>query len=289
VKPPPLEYRRAADLDDALQLLAEHGDESKVLAGGQSLISLLNFRLSRPSLLIDIGQVDALQVASRSGEQLSVGALVTHHMVEVARGDPVYRGYEVLPESARWIGHLPIRTRGTFGGSMAHGDPAAEWPLLCTALGAKVVLARASGTRSVAIDDFYVGFLTTSMAEDELLLRVDFQQPPMGAALAEFSRRPGDFAIVAAAASLEWSPTGRCTAVRIAVGGVDSTPLRVPAAEGVLLGEQLEPGAVEEAASVAARSVSPSSDIHGTARYRRHLVRVLTANALRSSYGGVAA
>lgn len=283
MKPPPLRYLRAESVDQALELLDEYGHDAKVLAGGQSLISLLNLRLARPTVLVDIGRLTDLRIVGREEDRLSIGALVTHHMIELSHSDPHYAGYEVLPETAHLIGHLPIRVRGTFGGSVAHGDPAAEWPLLCLTLDANVVLANSEGSRSIPIDQFYLGFLTTCMAENELLLRVDFGRPPMGAALSEFSRRQGDFAIVAVAAALDWDEGGRCTRVRLAIGGVGSVPVRVMGAEQILLGETIAKSSIDAVADAASSEVSPSSDIHASDRYRRHLVRVLTRKALHAA------
>ena len=285
MKPAAFDYRRPESLDEALDLLAELGDEARVLAGGQSLVALLNMRLARPALVVDIGRLADLADVARCGPRLVIGSRVTHRAVETAAAHPDFAGYEVLPRTARLIGHLPIRTRGTFGGSVAHADPAAEWPLLARLLDAEMVLGRRGGERRVASADYFQSFLTTATEPGELLLRVELPRPPHAAALVEFAPRRGDFAVVAVAVALDLSPDGVCTSARIAVGGVDSVPLRVPEAEAALAGVRLGAGPLAEAARVAAASVDPLGDAHASPAYRRRLVAALTERAFDEAVG----
>jgi carbon-monoxide dehydrogenase medium subunit len=278
VKPAAFAYHRAHDVRGAVELLAELGDDAKFIAGGQSLVAMMNFRLARPSALIDLARVDGLRYLERDADALRIGALTTHHTVETAGGAKV-AGFDVLPKAARWIGHYPIRTRGTVGGSIAHADSTAEWCLLAVLLDAQIIAQSARGRRTLPARDFFHGFLTTALEPDELIVEIVFPTPHPNAALTEFAQRKGDFAIVAAAVSLGLDGA-RCTAASIALGGVDATPVRVPEAERLLAGETIGDELFAEVAEVAATSVDPGSDAHGSADYRRRLVRTLVIRAL---------
>ena len=280
MKPAPFAYHRAFDIRGAVELLAELGDDAKLLAGGQSLVAMMNFRLARPAALVDLGRVDGLRHLQRDGAALRIGALVTHHAVETAAG--LSDGFGVLPRAARWIGHYPIRTRGTIGGSIAHADPAAEWCLLAVLLDALIVAEGSQGSRTVPASQFFHGFLTTALRPDEVVIEVVFPKPAPHAALAEFAQRKGDFAIVAAAVSLEVSG-GVCGSASVALGGVDATPIRIPDAERVLAGGTPGPELFAEAADVAARVIEPGADAHGSADYRRTLTRTLLTRALQEA------
>ncbi|MFB9740699.1 FAD binding domain-containing protein, partial [Pseudonocardia sulfidoxydans] len=200
MKPPPLRYLRAHDPEEAVELLAEYGDEAKVIAGGQSLVPLLNFRLARPSVLVDIGAVTPWATLVSGDRSLELGALTTHLRIERAGGTEPFRGLEVLPRTASLIGHLPIRSRGTIGGSLAHGDPAAEWCILAVLLDAEATLCSGRGERRVPLTRLLQGFFTTTIAPDEVLTAVTFPRTGAAASLVEHAPRHGDFALVAAAA-----------------------------------------------------------------------------------------
>jgi len=287
LKPASFEYRRVYDVDEAVGHLAELGDDAKILAGGQSLVAMMNFRLARPAALIDINRVPGLDYLRRDGAALRIGALTTHRTLETTREPAVMDGFAVLGRAARWIGHYPIRARGTFGGSIAHADPAAEWCLLAVLLNAEIVASGPRGQRSIPAERFFESFLSTSLEPDEMITEVVFSRAAPCAAVSEFSRRQGDFAIVAAAASLEMDATGSCCQAAIALAGVDAIPIRVPAAETVLVGVSPGAEAFREAAEIAATEVSPAGDIHASTDFRRHLVRVLLQRALCEAYGDV--
>jgi carbon-monoxide dehydrogenase medium subunit len=272
VKPAAFAYHRVDTLPDAVERLAELGDEAKVLAGGQSLVPMMNFRLVRPSALVDITRVQELRGIGRSGEALRIGALTTHADVEHA---DLHGGYDVLRRAARWVGHLPIRSRGTFGGSLAHADPAAEWCMLAVALGATIEIAGPRGAREIPADDFLRGYFTTALEPDEVLIGVTFPTPCPRAAIEEFARRRGDFAVVAAVVALpEDGPP------RVVVGGVDEVPIRAREAERILADADLAPEAFPDAGRAAAAEIDPASDVHGSADHRRELTAVLVSRAL---------
>jgi carbon-monoxide dehydrogenase medium subunit len=292
MKPAAFEYHRAHDLREALELLAELGEDAKLLAGGLSLVAMMNFRLARPSALVDLTRVEGLDQLYRDHEgALHIGALTTHHAVETGQG-VLGDGFSVLPRAARHMGHYPIRTRGTFGGSIAHCDSTAEWCLLALLLDAQIVVSsHARGTRTVAAADFLLGFFTTALEPDEAVVEVVFARPAPHAALTEYARRKGDFAIVAAAVDLDLpeGPGGRCRGGRVALGGVDAAVVRVPEAEALLA--DAEPGEAlwREVADAAATAIEPGSDAHASADHRRTLTRTLLERALREAADGIAA
>lgn len=282
MKPAAFAYHHARDLREATALLAELGEDAKLLAGGLSLVAMMNFRLARPSALIDLGGVEGLSYLRREDGALRIGALTTHRAVETGRevlGDE----FDVLARAARHLGHYPIRTRGTFGGSIAHCDPTAEWCLLAVLLDARVVVtAAARGRRTIPADEFLRGYFSTALEPDEAVVEVIFPRTARNAALTEFAQRKGDFALVAAAVDLELAD-GRCRRGRVALGGVDATAVRVPAAEEVLTDASPGDDLWAEAADVAARAVEPGSDAHASAEYRRQLTRTLVHRALREA------
>jgi aerobic carbon-monoxide dehydrogenase medium subunit len=279
VKPAAFEYHRVDRTEDALERLAELGEDAKVLAGGQSLVPMMNFRLVRPPALVDVTRIPDLRYVARDGDVLRIGALTRHREVELLRDPDLISGYELLPRAARWVGHYPIRTRGTFGGSIAHADPAAEWCMLALLLDATVVVTGPGGEREIPAADFFLGFFTTALEPGELLLEVRFPRPRPHAALQEFARRHGDFAIVAAAVAVDVDGD-RMSDARVVVGGVDEVPLRVQAAERALDGAAPGGEAFAEAGRAAAGAVEPSSDVHGSAEYRKELTDVLVRRAL---------
>ena len=279
MKPAQFAYVRPSSVEEAVTLLAEYGDDAKALAGGQSLVPLMNFRLARPKLLVDINTIDGLAYVREDDGWLALGALTRERAVE--KSELVASRLPLLSEATRWIGHPPIRSRGTIGGSLAHNDPSAEYPLIATALGAEVVVQGSGGRRRVPIDDFFVTYLTTSLAPDELVVEVRFPVPASGTgwAFQEMARRRGDFAIVAAAALLSMDGE-TISGARIAVGGAAPIAFRATDAESVLVGQRWSTELAAEAAVRAAAMTDPEGDIHGSADYRRHLAGVLTRQAL---------
>ena len=275
MKPAPFQYHRARDVDGAARLLAELGDDAKVIAGGQSLVAMMNYRLARPRHLVDIGGLRELDRMHRDADGgLRIGALTTHHTVETDPAGVLGAGFEVLSRTMTWIGHLPIRTRGTVGGSMAHGDATAEWCLLAVTLGAEFVARGPQGERSIPAGDFFHGYYTTALDPDEILVEIVFPRPAPHAALTEFAERRGDFALVAAAVDLDVED-GEVRGGRVALGGVASAAVQVPEAEAVLAGG----GSFEACASAAAKAVQPPADASGSTHYRKELVRTLVRRA----------
>lgn len=288
MKPAPFDYHLAASTEDAVAALAAADDgDAKVLAGGQSLLPLLSLRLAAPTMLVDINEVPGLGYHRFEADCVAVGATCRHRDVEL---DPeVVRRAPVIAEAVAQIGHVAIRNRGTVVGSLAHADPSAEWPLLAVLLDAQLVLEGPRGRRVVAADDFFVGFFSTSMEPDELLVEARFPLPPptAGAAFLELARRHGDFSVVAAGVVVDTGPDGSVRSSRIVLNGVDARPVRVPDAEAVLTGRPAEPDALDEAARAAAAAIEPSADIHGSAGYRRSLAEVLTRRALDVAVGRI--
>jgi carbon-monoxide dehydrogenase medium subunit len=281
MKPAAFTYHRAYDVAEAVERLAELGDEAKILAGGQSLVPMMNFRLARPSALVDITRIPGLSYLRRDSEGLHVGALTTHRAVEIAELAGAESDFAVLPRAARWIGHYPIRCRGTFGGSIAHGDPASEWCLLAVLLEAVIVLHGPRGRRDVPATEFFGGFFVTAAGPDEVVVEVRFPRPSAHAALTEFSERQGDFAIVAAAVSVELDGD-TCAGGRVVLGGVSSVPAQVDAP---LAGQPATAQTWRAAGESAAGQIDPPSDSHGSGAYRKRLAATLVARALAEAAG----
>lgn len=280
MKPPPFAYHDPRSLEEALHLVAQYGAEGKVLAGGQSLMPMLNFRLLAPSVLIDINRIGELDYIREVDGELRLGALTRQRRIE--RAEPVRSRLPLLAEATQLIGHLPIRSRGTIGGSLAHADATAEYPAALVTLGGQVVARGVRAERLIAAEDFFVTQLTTSLRPDEILSEVRFPIPPAGSgwAFEEFNRRHGDVAVVGIAALLVGEGR-RCRKARLTASAVGPTPIRLRAAEAILEQGEFDEVTFEEAAVRAGESVDPGSDLHATAEYRRHLTRLLTVRALR--------
>jgi aerobic carbon-monoxide dehydrogenase medium subunit len=284
MKPAAFEFRRASTVEEAVEQLTELGDDAKLLAGGQSLVPMMNFRLVRPSALVDINGITGLQYAERRGEGLRIGALTPHRWVELLEDPEVLERFGVLKRAARWVGHYPIRTRGTFGGSIAHADPSAEWCMLAVLLDAEIVVLGPEGERVIPASDFFYGFFMTALEPDEMVVEVRFPKPAPHAAIQEFARRAGDFAIVSAAASVDVRD-GKIRSASVVLGGVADVTFRVVEAEKVLEGVEIGSEPFEEAGQAAARVIDPASDVHGSAEYRRDLAAVLVKRALTEAVG----
>jgi aerobic carbon-monoxide dehydrogenase medium subunit len=277
VKPAPFAYHRAHSVAEAIALLAELGDEAKILAGGLSLVPMMNFRLARPSALIDVTKIPGLSYLRADSTGLRIGALTTHRTVETSHDPAVIDGFGVLPRAARWIGHYPIRSRGTFGGSIAHADPASEWCLLAVLMDARVVLTGPEGPRAVPAAEFFQGYYTTAARPDEMLTELWFPHPEPHAVLTEFAPRQGDFAVVAAAVSLVVGD-GVCRSGRVALGGVGPQPLQIAA--NTLAGQPVSPDTWQAMGEHAASQIDPPDDTHGSSEYRRRLTATLVSRAL---------
>ena len=280
MKPAKFDYHAPTSLDDAVALLQRYGGDAKILAGGQSLMPLLNFRLSRPAALVDLNRIASLAYIREENGQVRLGAMTRQRTIEFS--PVVARRLPLLSEATKWVGHLPIRTRGTIGGSIAHADPSAEYPAVLTALEGEVVARGPKGERVVKAKDLFLTYLTTSLESDEVLSEIRLPVMPMGAgfALEEFARRHGDFAIVAIAAMVV-RDAARCKQARLATAGAGPVPVRLRAAEEILERDGVTDAAIDAAARRAAELVSPDSDIHASADYRRHLTMVLTRRALK--------
>ena len=267
--------------DDRLadDTLADHGDGAKILAGGQSLVPMMNFRLARPAALVDVTRIPGLEYLRAGPDGLRIGALTRHRTVELCRDPAVLDGFGVLPRAARWIGHYPIRARGTFGGSIAHADPAAEWCLLAVLLEANVVLTGPEGQRTVPAPEFFEGFYTTSAEPDEMITEVHFPRPARYAALTEFAQRQGDFAVVAAAVTADLADGGTIAReVRVVLGGTGPLPFVVHTAD--LSGQPATAATWRAAGELAAAQIDPPADGHGSAAYRKKLAATLVERAL---------
>lgn len=262
MKAAPFEYVRATSVEETVTVIAQADGDGKILAGGQSLVPLLALRLARPAVLVDINRIPGLDTIDVVDGAVEVGALVRHRALVEQDAHPL------LSAGARWIGHTAIRSRGTVAGSIAHADAAAELPALALATAATVTVVGTDGERVVAADDLFLGALTTSLGEDEMITRVRFPHASRWG-FAEFSRRHGDFALVAAVVA---EVDG---AVRVVVGGVASVPFRVRRAEEVLA----DGGTAAEAGAAAAAEVTPIGDLHGSADYRRAMAAEMVRRA----------
>jgi carbon-monoxide dehydrogenase medium subunit len=280
VKPAAFRYERPDTVDETVDLLANLGDEAKVLAGGQSLVPMMNFRLARPEAIIDIGRVPGIDQIRVSDGVVGIGARVRHQQLLRRPFDGPLQ--DLFLQAGRHIGHLPIRLRGTFGGSIAHADPVAEWCLVALALDAEVVVRSVRGERTISLAELFEMSFTTTIADDELLteVRVPLLADDWSTGFAEFSRRTGDFAVVAIATAVRVQ-NGLVTEAKVAAGGVAGTPIRLPATEASLIGGPLDAVSISTAGEIASSEVQPRADIHGSSMYRRELVAAMTRRALQ--------
>lgn len=279
-------YARPATIDEAVALLAEHGDDAKILAGGQSLVPLLNFRMAQPSHVVDIGALTSLAYIRPTAEGLEIGALTSQRDIELSID--VERHCPLLHEAIAHVGHRQTRNRGTIGGSLVHADPAAELPAVSLALGAELHVRGPNGERRIAASDFFKGYLATAMSANELLLSVRLPSwpPGTGSCFVEFCRRQGDFAIVGAAALVSLAADGTVANVGLALNGVGGRPFDgTPVATAALLGKVPDDAVIARAAASIEAAVEPDSDVHAPADYRRHLAKVMTARALAGAAG----
>jgi len=283
MKPAPFEYHAPETLEEVLHLLAEHGDESKIIAGGQSLVPMLSMRLARPAQLIDVNGVTALAGIELADGAVRIGATTRERDVE--RSPLVAPNAPALAEALPLIGHLAIRNRGTVGGSIAHADASGELPAVAMATDATMVVRGPSGERVVTADDFFLGHYTTAIDDDECLLRVDVPTAAAseGWSVQEVARRHGDFALVGVVAMVALGADATIEQARVCLFGVGERPLRVADVESALVGALPTLETFASAAADATRDLTPGSDIHGSGDYRRHLAEVTVRRTLATA------
>lgn len=285
MKPAPFDYFSPATVEEALALLDEHGGDAKPLAGGQSLIPAMNFRLARPAVLVDLNRIAELAYVRAESGGLAVGAMTRQRAIE--RSEVVARAAPLLAEAMPSIAHPQIRNRGTMGGSIAHADPSAELPAVMLALDAQFRAKSATGERSIPAGEFFKGMLETALAPGELLVEIAVPQLPArsGTAFLEMARRHGDYALVGVAVVVTLDPRGRCQEAKLSLLSVGDGPVLATEAGKVLAGQSPSEELLRAAGDAAAtRDVDPPSDIHASAAYRRQLVAVLTRRALARAF-----
>ena len=288
MKPAPFEYFAPLELQEALDLLERYGDEAKILAGGQSLMPLMNLRLARPGLIIDINRLSGLDTITATPEGgLTIGALTRQRALE--RSKIVQEQNPILAAAMPLIGHFQIRNRGTIGGSLVHADPAAELPAVSLLLGAEFLLRSKSAVRVVPAAEFFLSYLTTAIRPAELLTEIRLPKWPSGEAWAvqEIARRKGDFALIGVALRAELDGEETVQKAVIVMFGVDSKPLRMERAEAVLKGRRISEAFLRELSGVVAEELEPDSDIHASAAYRKEVGGVLVRRALESALAKV--
>jgi CO/xanthine dehydrogenase FAD-binding subunit len=282
MKPPAFDYTAATSVEMAIAALAASGGDAKIIAGGQSLVPMLNFRLLRPALLVDINRIAGLAAIEEDADSIRVGALTRHYQLETS--PLIARHLPVVSCAMTHVAHLAIRNRGTIGGSLSHADPAAELPMLALLLDAKLRIASPSGTRTVAAREFFLDALTVDLGGADLVTEVVLPKWPenTGWGFEEVARRHGDFALAAVAVTLTLAG-GAIAQARIALTGVGPTPLRVPDAEGLLVGQALDASLTARVMGAVRGALAPETDLHASADYRRHLAGVLTGRALAAA------
>ncbi|MCB9079576.1 MAG: xanthine dehydrogenase family protein subunit M [Anaerolineaceae bacterium] len=284
MKPPPFEYFAPTTLDEALDYMADYGDEAKPLAGGQSLIPTMNFRLAQPEVLVDLNGLAELAYIRPAAGGVSIGAMTRQRSVE--RSPLVAEQTPLIHETMPYIAHPQIRNRGTFGGNLAHTDPASELPAVATALNARFRAQSRSGQRWLTADEFFVDLFTTALEPEELLVEIVIPPLPArtGYAFHEISRRHGDYALVGVAATVTLDDSGLCEAARLVYFSVGDKPVEAVQATAALAGQKLSAAAIDAAAEIAAtQDIDPPGDIHASVAYRRHLAKVLARQVLAAA------
>ena len=283
MKPAAFKYFAPDTINEALNLLDQYGDDAKIIAGGQSLVPIMNFRLGRPEVLIDINRIEDLSYIKEEGDALLIGALTRERDVE--RSGLVREKCPIFADAISHIGHATIRNRGTIGGSIVHADPSAEIPTTLCALEGEVKVLGPSGERSVEAEELFLTYLTTSLEPTEILLelKIPLFSQKTGWSFMELSRRAGDFAIVAAAPILLTGDDGSCEEARISLGGVAPTPVRAEEAEDLLAGKEITEALIKEAGELAVESTDAESDYHASADYRRDMTRILVQRTLNEA------
>jgi carbon-monoxide dehydrogenase medium subunit len=276
-------YVAARSVEEALQLMAKHGDDGKLLAGGHSLIPAMKLRLQSPQILIDLGTVPGLRGVRTEGNQLLIGALTVH--ADLASSDPIGKHVPGLADAASVIGDMQVRNRGTIGGSVAHADPAADLPVILTALNASFIVQSSSGQRAIGADDFFTDFYTTAMGANEILteIRVPIPAPGTGTAYAKLPHPASGYVVVSAGALITRQRSGACVAARLSIGGLGSGPVRAIATEMELQGKPLTPQLIAAAAAKAAEETDPVEDSYAGADYKRHVATVYARKAIEQA------
>jgi len=284
MKPAPFKYVAASSLEHALSLKAEHGDEARFLAGGQSLIPAMNFRLARPSVLIDINGLTELGSVDRSeGTEIRVGALTRYRDLE--RNRDFLKSCPLFADALPHIAHPQIRNRGTIGGNLSHADPASELPALAVAMQARMRIKSSASEREVPASKFFQGLLTTDIGSVEMLVEISYPvpKPRSGACFQEVARRRGDFALAGVAAVVTVDPQRRCSDARVALCGVGETPVDASEAVAGLIGTDCSDDAIDAAAVEVQNAIEPSGNVHATADYQRHIAGILTKRTLATA------
>jgi carbon-monoxide dehydrogenase medium subunit len=278
--PPSFEYLRPKTVPEAIAMLQQHGDEAKILSGGQSLIPMMKFRLARPGFLIDINRIAGLSYVKEEGGYLKIGGLTREAELEAS---PVVRSkYMILFDTAHVIADPQVRNMATVGGNLAHGDPANDHPATMAALGAQVVATGPKGERVIPIENFFVSLFTTALQHEEILTEIRIPMPPprSGGAYFKLERKVGDFATAAVAAQLTLDDKGVCQKVGIGLTNVGPTPVKARKAEEFLRGKKLDEANIDQAAQLAAEESEPSADLRGPVEYKKGLVKELAKRAL---------
>ena len=283
MKPSAFEYFNPQSVQEAIELLDRYGDEAKIIAGGQSLVPMMNFRLARPEILIDINGIKELEYIKTEGDELVIGALTRERDIE--QSPLVVEKWPLLSKAISLIGHSAIRNRGTIGGSLVHADPSAEIPTSLCALNGKVKVGGPSGERILEPEEFFLTYLTTSLEPSDLLVEVRIPALPekTGWSFGELSRRSGDFAIVAVGILIFTETAGVCREARISMGGVAPTPVRAEEAEALLAGQKITEKLIAEAAQQAAEETDTEPDYHASAEYRMDMARVFVKRGLQEA------
>jgi aerobic carbon-monoxide dehydrogenase medium subunit len=281
--PTQFDYLAPKTIDEAIGLLSQHPEDAKLLAGGHSLIPAMKLRLAMPQLLIDLGRIKELAYIREEGGQIRIGATTTHYQLESS--DRLREICPLLPECAAQIGDVQVRNKGTIGGSLAHSDPAGDWPAAIVALRADLVAVSAKGERVIKADDFFVDMLTTALEPGEILREIRIAAPSgkFGQAYLKVAQPASGFAVVGVAVNLTRDASGKCCSIGVGVTGVASKVYRAEAVEQALAGSSLDSQAVSEASAHAAEGVSVNGDLYASETYRRHLTKVYTRRAIEAA------
>jgi aerobic carbon-monoxide dehydrogenase medium subunit len=281
--PATFDYIAPKSLDEAMRALTAHGEEAKLLAGGHSLLPLLKLRLANPRLLIDLSRIPGLGGISEQDGKIIIGALATHYQIESS--ELLKKKCPLLPETAREIGDVQVRNRGTIGGSLSHADPAADWPAAILALGGELKLRGPKGERTLGVEQFFLGPMTTAIEPNEILteIRVPISSRRSGSAYHKMAQQASGFAIVGVAVSVRLDGKGRCEEIGIGVTGLSDKAFRAHAAEERLRGNKLTAKLIEDGAAQVADGIDPLEDLHADGQFRAHLARVYAARAIQQA------
>jgi len=285
MKPAPFRYVAATSIEEALALKAEHGDEAKFLAGGQSLVPAMNFRMAQPAVLIDLNGLNVLAYVKADGKTVRIGALTRYRTLQ--RNSTIAGQATLMAEALPEVAHPAIRNRGTLGGNLSHADPASELPAVVLALGGTLHARSKKGARTIAAKDFFAGVLTTALAAEELLTEIELPVLPArsGTSFIEVARRRGDYAMMGVACTVTLDANDACSDVRLAYCNAGETPVAAPRAAQALQGQRIDESTARAAAETAKSEIRPFGNVHASAAYQRHLAGVLTRRALLAAYG----